>query len=841
MRTKLLISLLIIMVITVSQIIKPDNNLSRTNENGSINSATDTLPFFVGAYCDSWEKNKSILVDTLSFNFWHTFLGNRKTKDSYDTSKRYYTPYGWSYEDSLYYPDNVDINPFVKTVLDVNGAELKTLMSRPKIEWLFFAQRSDYQCEEVSALENRSYNWFYTYNLHQRGRDIVDISQYGQNAVVRYCGINDPDLIGIPMDSGYVVKGLIANREQVNTGNPGHGYPYPGYGDGQFSWYVKPRIRIDSTFAANLSHDTIKICRIEVYNYEGTKIISRDIKIKNLKSSPTSIYHGNYLETFYDRDNDTANTIIPSGWQMNPNNKVWSDDKHDLCQADYRVFWYGKCDMWIDYVRVEDIRANILFGDSTSVLTSQYYSMLKQEVRNAKYKNSESPLMFYVDEFEFNHIPAITFVMKKLQQYAGTQSPPFVLATNNSYNDFYKLHIPTGDTLGLNHFKRYCLDSCKVSYYGNTATYCFGKPKYPGTDYQTKLPNTLPDLTNQCFYASLVSPSVYEDWLQGFLISNYLYRNFIPACKDLQALTKMKPEMNSFLSVQTHAHNFEDYLREPTNEEIRMMVNTAVSYGIKGIIYYSYDAFGQHTDGTVNQDTFDVGLTNMLGNNAEVTPRYTNFYGQRKWESIVNTNKVLKRWTPYLRTFGNAQTNSYIYNDLTERSLCLNETYFSDIITFKPGSGDPNCLEYNPGFTLPSGLTYDCNEYRYLQAATFQTNAGDINKYFFLVNRRCSPYKDESSPDNRGGKRDVRVKFHANSSSFANFNNWRIINLENDSTIIAFDKRTSTMFDLGWYMPGEGKLYKIAPVMVEGGTLVADESVSGNVICNGQKKWKTII
>jgi len=814
MKTKLVISLLIIAIIAISQLIKPEKNISRTNDNGSLNTTTDTLPFFVGAYCDSKETNKSILVDTLSFNFWHTFLGNRAIQDPHNPSKFYYTPVGWNEHDSLYISNTVT-NDYVINVLQSNGAELRALMSRPKIEWLFFAQRSDYQCEDTSSLANKTYNWFYTYKEHQRGGDTIDNSPYGQGARVRYCGL------GMSRDSGYVVKGLIANREQVNTGNPGHGCPYPGYGDGQFSWYVKPRLRIDSSFAANIINNDTKICRIEVVNYEGTVIKYQDIKVINFKELPNSSYRGNYMETFYSQPNAPIDLTIESGWQMNPNDKVWNDDNHN-CQADYRVFWYGLCDMWIDYVRVDDDRANRLFkvgGDA------EYEAMIQREVTDAQ--NKTSPLMFYIDEFEFNHIPAITFVMNKLQQYAGTQSPPFVLATNNSYDDFYIRHLPSGITLGLEHFKRYCLDSCKVSYYGNTATYCFVKPKFPGTGYQTNLPNTLPDVTNQYVYANVVSPDIYENWLQGYLVnSDTIYRDFIPDCIDLQTLTKMKPEMNSFLSVQTHAHNFEDFLREPTNEEIRMMVNTAVSYGIKGIIYYSYDAFGQDTNGIVNRDTFDVGLTNKLGNNANNTPRYINFYGQRKWESIANTNRTLKQWSPYLKSFKNSEIKSFVYNIDTGRISMRNSTYISELLSFQPD----NSLSQDPSYN------YDDSNHTYSQVSVFNNGgtANNFTNYFMIVNRRCSPHIQlDLIP---GGFRYMKIKFQNNNNAFDKFNNWEIKDIRNDSVIKVFNKNSLNFIDLGWYEPGEGRIYKIAPVMVEGGIFVCNEYVStsaGSIECKG--------
>ncbi|MBX7041896.1 MAG: hypothetical protein K1X85_03245, partial [Ignavibacteria bacterium] len=60
-----------------------------------------------------------------------------------------------------------------------------------------------------------------------------------------------------------------------------------------------------------------------------------------------------------------------------------------------------------------------------------------------------------------------------------------------------------------------------------------------------------------------------------------------------------------------------------------------------------------------------------------------------------------------------------------------------------------------------------------------------------------------------------------------------------------FDKRNqgtggfldmgSTQGTLGYFLPGEGKLYKLAPVMQEGGTLVADEDCGGfEFECRGE-------
>lgn len=522
MRTKIIVSLFIIVVIAVSQFIKPLKNFSHTNET---NTLTDSLPFIIGAYANANENDVDLLKDSLGLNMWHTFL--KETIYATIGNKNYYRPLGWDTTDILFYPNNQS-NPAVRAILERNEYKLRTLMYRPKIEWLFFAQRSDYQCEKESFLSNHDYNWFYTYNEHPRGRDVLDDSPYGQGARVRYCGTRDPDLKGMPMDSGYAVKGLKTNREQVNTGNPGHGYPYPGYGDGQFSWYVKPRIRIDSTFAANPVNYETKVCRVEVYNYEGTKINSRDIKIKNFINNNTFIYHGNYLETYYDYQTDTANTVILNGWDFNPNDKSWYRYSEDICNVDFRVFWYGKCDMWIDYVRVDDDRANRLFKEGGD---AEYEAMIQREVTNAQY--TTSPLLFYIDEFEFNHIPAISFVMKKIQSYAGSQNSPFALATN-SPNDFYNNHLPNG-WLYPDHFKRYMLDSCKVKLYCKSNSYPFSGRRDANSQFVSYIPNTLPIISSPYNSAQVTNPAAYENWLQYWIKQNYKWD-----CSELQYCSVLK-------------------------------------------------------------------------------------------------------------------------------------------------------------------------------------------------------------------------------------------------------------------------------------------------------------
>jgi len=131
-------------------------------------------------------------------------------------------------------------------------------------------------------------------------------------------------------------------------------------------------------------------------------------------------------------------------------------------------------------------------------------------------------------------------------------------------------------------------------------------------------------------------------------------------------------------------------------------------------------------------------------------------------------------------------------------------------------------------------MIYECKEDRYLQVATFQ-NTEPNTKYFMVVNRRCSPLiNDSTNSDNNGGRRFIRIMIDSGSSSFSGFNNWSVIDVSNDSLIKTFDKNTRADINHEWYLPGEGKLYKIAPVMQEGGALVADEECGGDFDCKGE-------
>jgi len=202
-------------------------------------------------------------------------------------------------------------------------------------------------------------------------------------------------------------------------------------------------------------------------------------------------------------------------------------------------------------------------------------------------------------------------------------------------------------------------------------------------------------------------------------------------------------------------------------------------------------------------------------------PRTSNAYHQNKWEMTKQIVQRMKKWEHYIMRFDNANRRSYILR--LDRDNLISETFFADVLSFEP-------IPQN--YLLPSDIAEPVSQ-RYLQVAKFHNPDETNSQYFMIVNRRCSPI-DTADLDRVNGRRSVTIKLDSASSQFAGFNNWSIFDLEKDSLIKTFNKNVKSTVDLGWYNPGQGKLYKIAPVMQEGGTLVTNEDCSGEFDCKGE-------
>ncbi len=767
--------------------------------------------FYIGAMQEDIDYKYSYAhLDSLGFNLWHQYVEGDwdPLMDKWKPRMKWIN--GIS-KDSLMSPVNAyagEVNGIIDQIYSHNRGR-KLIAMRPKITWLCYGQRSDYKCNDDMTTYAEKELWFYHFQSpNHKGRDITDNSNFGNGVKVRYCQTNVDN-------AGLVVSRLKANTEQCNRAS---GW----WGDSESDWIIKPRIRIPVDFPK--SHPETPVCKIRVLS-QDTNLVLKDVVIKGkyfLDSN--NQYDGKYIEE-YNYDKEPVNMKIHGDWG---DNYVYSArgnaDKPDRNHADIQVSWYGNCDMWIDYVRVDNDVADQLFK-------GQFDDWITEEARQI---GVDKIMKYYLELVEFNNLPCMAYVNNKLHQIPG--APDLMQDLTNTIS----LHVPweirvsveNAEFLYHQYIQKVGFTQVFSESYPLTACYTINGDQQSFS----RIPYTLPIKSGTSVPAQAISPSLYDEWLQDNLNHKpYLLEeggtdarcgnttcgnktsttvhhdngNFRFQIRISDSLSRLANIPFIFMPQAHYWFIPVEIRREPTNEELKMMVNVALSYGARGLLYFMY---------THKPDELDPPCKDEKGiADNDDNLRTINNYGQdnpNKKQTILSiVERLTNKWGPYLLSFNNEDRHSYIYDyDITERNNLVNNSYFNDIVTYKPGSIQTSCPGDNPGFPNPSGLIYECKNERYVQVATFKKTQDDGNKYFMIVNRRCSPFIDESSEDNRGGKRNVRVIFHANSSFFANFNNWKIIDLLDDSTVLTFDKRTSSLLDLGWFMPGEGKLYKIVPV-----------------------------
>lgn len=784
MKTKLLISIMLFVTIAAFVFKTPIEKENKSNLTFPVPITTDK-EFLITAM-NSGKDTGYQYYPQLGANAWHSYVS--PTFGWYGVPNDRYDVPG-----SVYGGDLVD-----KINLHRNTYGFRSIMDRPKTVYLLYGQRSEYQCEDSSHADPDY--WFYTYRTHEAGTDTNDHDFNGNGAKVRYCQSN-PDNPG--SNAGYVVKDLRANREQANKKWP------PTVADYYYKWYVMPRIRID-TSVVRLYPD-LKVCSIYMLDWNGDKIDSVDILAKYFKVQ-NGQYNGNYIEE-YDFPNNINKLVIDTpkicpGYAKDFAN--WSST--DSIKTDFRVYWYGLCDMWIDYVRVENLPAHDLFKQNNI-----WDNQIKEETDFALtgYASSGIPNNFYMEEFEFNTVPCIKYVDSIITSHSGGK---ITLMTNLNY-PLFKIHVPHAENYEFSpaDMEKYLINKANIKYLVNTSYPLQGSDSGDSKSYH---PNTLSNADydkNSGILSHKISASAYDDSLQRILDSRIGFSGgsgfgFIQILRKTDSISKAVPDLNLIHLEQAHliwtpGHK----LKEPSNEEMKLMANLSITYGAKGIMYFAYDSENDFS----NTQSYQRGLTEV-----NLTPRNSSVYGQNKWEGVQKIDSTLNKWGPYLMSFDNTNRKSYINRLQSERSLMSANTFIKKLDAFP-------AFEFAPD-PIPdlSNSTAEPNNSAYLQAAFFQKEyETEQNKYFMIVNRRCSPFIDYTSANKIGGRRLVTMKI--NPSYLPGFANWKIYNLATGDTSFTFSKYDSVNFVfVGDFLPGEGKLYKLAPVMQEGGTLVADEEVS---------------
>jgi len=275
----------------------------------------------------------------------------------------------------------------------------------------------------------------------------------------------------------------------------------------------------------------------------------------------------------------------------------------------------------------------------------------------------------------------------------------------------------------------------------------------------------------------------------------------------------MQPQIHGLVySDEATGLIYEHGLREPTNEEIQVQAMISLAHGANGLCWFIYNS---KIDSANNiPSCYTMG---MLQPEDGISKRISNCYGQNKWTYVSQMNGKLLNWAPTLENINYQDGFSVHQNG-------AGNFYLEDILSLKRNS---------------SGNFVNNDDIKYWEEGFyFPKDQSDRSQYLMMVNRRCVP---ETTPE-IGDIRQLKIKFKA--SELEHFNNWIIEDI-NTGQKITFNKNNqgtdgylnlgSNQGDIGYFLPGEGKLYKIAPVMQEGGTFVCDEEViNQQFVCKGQ-------
>ncbi len=722
------------------------------------------------------------------------------------------------------------------------------IFEREKILRPAYGQRFTYQADiNTTGWHNTKFP-AYGYDTSETGQDTTEIWM-GENVTSRYCKVGRDT-------SGFIVKGLYENCSQTNNlkrdpddqNSSGWNRLYSDIKQQKYGmrWFVKPRMRIDSTYAKAHPNDTVVVIytrRFDAKIIDSTSIICNNFLIRDEQGN--KYYNGRYMERFlntYLQTNDSANflSVLSDSLAVG---RVDGDTLTFHSKVDYQVKWLGKVDVWLDYVRIDDSWAHYLFTDTyeneispTSTNIWKFHKRIKEEVEAFNSTNNGLGY-FWVDEVQYPNLECIGEVNKLVKQYSGNRLSLLFITDPIAFMGWPAFRASNSSST---------VDQANWDICINKAIDCGALSDIMVTQwfpfyYTVRYPDIFPNMPSNQHISNYIFPAQdYCDYTTNFdhgvqpaiswLVRQHKY--YINKAKEKNLIYGVINQLNS--DENNIDRNGTDWgIREPTNEEISLIMNTSLAYGAKVLLEFSYTTSLQND--TVQ--TFNRGLTTI---GPDFTgKRVLNYYNQAKWDSVVRINKKLRRTGDYMYPVNNP--NEHLVHDKTLTvnpvtysgcSECgtANYDFVNDIKSLAPYLiGQTACNESNSGNTIYDDPNKRFWELGFFGISTSSSNQNNKSKYLFALNKRTYPVNNINT---LGDIRRLSIKF--NPSQLQGFNNWVIKNAVTDSVLFTFDKNTTDYYSAGEFQPGEGILFKIAPVMQEGGTFVCDELVTATTFnCNG--------
>jgi hypothetical protein len=739
-------------------------------------------------YSKSVEYQISRYLGELNFNSLHIYSGASIKNDGYSL--------GGSFNDNIEnYREYFDS---VRTT--VYNARIKGIYGRAKIEMPCYFQRVEYEVKE-QGINPSLVNYGFCYQTNNGEFE----DDNGRTVIHAEVGTTPP--------CDYICKDIFENHQHSDF------FDW-GWNDG-IEWRLRPMLRIDSNYVDQ--HPDEKVLRIDIIKYNGNVLDSIIIKAKNFSKrldNGTYLYAGNYIDSmiFYDNtklkfNGDNDETGLNEGRHNSPN--LWNANNH----VDFRVFWYGNTDVWFDKLTVEDKFAEKLFA-------GEYDDKIIGTDGEASNFTDYKLFSFFADEVTYSCFKSIKYVRDKL----NSVNAKFYFAVTNYFS-----------TIGMRNDTLYYQAMVDII---NPECFCMDAHEVNG-----KVPQVYNEITSMNV-PGVWKSSNYDDY--NLFIQNRLLgdRNSIcptntwpinyhlPSgtgsliyhiCLARRYANKCSPKSYLFIQPQIQSNMVKyttdvyDWNREPTNEEISVQANVALAHGADGLSWFLYQSLSYPYNTTSSDISYSIknhdgpsypvdSLINvgMLKLNSDER-RSLNYYDQNKWEFVGNMNKVFMNWKPTLDAINWVEG----FSTHTEGT---NHNFVSDI----------KSIHRNPSniFSDDEYCT-NCDYTKYWEMAFFNPILeSDQSKYLLMVNRRCAPEITEGS----GDLRNLYIKF--NPAQFSGGNSWSIKDV-NTGESISFDKNSTTftyLGNLGMFQPGEGKLYKLTPNTISGGTLACDEIINGGTI-----------
>ncbi len=644
----------------------------------------------------------------------------------------------------------------------IKGGGFYGFIERSRISRFCYGQRLVYK--PAPDKNNTTFNYGFVYRKSERGNYETDNGRKVIHAV--------PNQSYGKSDSGYLCRDIYENLQHTDL------FDFRQNDKGM--WFIKPVMKIPEGTQASK-----RVVRIEVVPFAGGNPVKSII-----------INAGNFTGEGYNEIYTGLQTPLTVSGNTNPGELNFGrDDKwwewEATCKVDFRVFWYGECEVWFEKMIVDDEIADKLFNPA---LKSENDLSLKQEAENfAGYGGLYS---FFVDEVCVSQYPCIKYVFEKLKEY-NPASKLSIAVTN-----YLHVHGLKNDTLSYNIYLEQV------------------KPTFLQDDHhgilcgETKLPPNI-NITDKAVPVSWKAKN-YEEYnteLQNKVLGGkedvtapnaagsliYELRKIKDCIDQYSPGTKFiaQPQIHGFIYSDTIKGGYVSGAREPTNGEIQVQAMVSIAHGANGLCWFIYNSRIWKTELSGKPILSMLGILNPED---AYSKREQNCYGENKWKYVSEVNGKIMKWIPVLETlhwvdgFSVHQNgpDNYFIEDI--RSVCRNK---EGLFISKGFTGSPDKILYwEEGFFIPK-------------------DKSDRSLYVLFVNRRCVP---ETEPG-AGDIRMLTIRFKP--GELKNSDKWRIIDLNNNRAV-EFNKNNqgeggyvmlgSNPGDLGYFEPGEGKLFKLEPV-----------------------------